>query len=36
LLYYCTTYDQYALDAFETNSLDYIAKPVRLERLKKK
>ncbi|GAA3642442.1 LytR/AlgR family response regulator transcription factor [Flavivirga jejuensis] len=32
---FCTAYDQYSLKAFETNSIDYLVKPVRLERLKK-
>ena len=31
----CTAYDQYALEAFETNSIDYLVKPVKLERIKK-
>ena len=30
---FCTAYDQYSLKAFETNSIDYLIKPVRLERL---
>ena len=32
---FCTAYDQYSLKAFETNSIDYLVKPVRLERLEK-
>lgn len=32
-LIFCTAYDHYALQAFETNSIDYIVKPVRPERL---
>lgn len=30
---FCTAYDQYSLKAFETNCLDYLIKPVRIERL---
>jgi DNA-binding LytR/AlgR family response regulator len=32
---FCTAYDQYSLKAFETNSIDYLVKPVTLERIKK-
>jgi two-component system LytT family response regulator len=32
---FCTAYDQYSLKAFETNSIDYLVKPVRSERLEK-
>lgn len=35
IVVFCTAYDQYALEAFETNSIDYLVKPVKLERLKK-
>ncbi len=35
LVVFCTAYDQYSLKAFETNSIDYLVKPVKLERLKK-
>ena len=33
IVIFCTAYDHYSLKAFETNSLDYLLKPVRLERL---
>ena len=35
IVVFCTAYDQYALKAFETNSIDYLVKPVELERLEK-
>ncbi|NMH88548.1 LytR/AlgR family response regulator transcription factor [Flavivirga algicola] len=35
LIVFCTAYDTYSLKAFETNSIDYLVKPVRLERLEK-
>ena len=35
LIVFCTAHDEYALKAFETNSVDYLVKPVRLERLEK-
>ena len=31
---FCTAYDDYALQAFETHSIDYIVKPVKVERVK--
>lgn len=33
IVIFCTAYDQYSLKAFETNSIDYLVKPVRIERL---
>ncbi|TKG88897.1 response regulator transcription factor [Puteibacter caeruleilacunae] len=35
LVIFCSAYDQYAIDAFEINSTDYILKPVKQERLVK-
>lgn len=35
IVIFCTAYDQYALEAFETNSIDYLIKPVKLERIQK-
>ncbi|TWO31521.1 response regulator transcription factor [Seonamhaeicola sediminis] len=35
MVVFCTAYDEYALQAFETNSIDYLIKPVKQERLKK-
>lgn len=32
---FCTAYDEFALQAFETNSIDYIVKPVKAERILK-
>jgi len=32
---FCTAYDEYALKAFESNSIDYIVKPVKAERIQK-
>ncbi|MCQ0111405.1 LytR/AlgR family response regulator transcription factor [Zhouia amylolytica] len=33
IVVFCTAYDEFSLQAFETNSLDYLLKPVRKERL---
>lgn len=35
IIIFCTAYDQYSLEAFETNSIDYLVKPIKLERIKK-
>ncbi|WP_026994889.1 LytR/AlgR family response regulator transcription factor [Flectobacillus major] len=35
MVVFCTAYDQYSLEAFETNSIDYLVKPVKLERIGK-
>ncbi|WP_026775786.1 LytTR family DNA-binding domain-containing protein [Polaribacter sp. Hel_I_88] len=35
IVVFCTAYDEYALEAFETNSIDYLVKPIRLERIEK-
>ena len=35
IVVFCTAYDQYALAAFETNSIDYLVKPVKAERIAK-
>src|SRR5512142_3330257 len=32
---FCTAYDQYAVDAFELNALDYLLKPINHARLQK-
>jgi len=32
---FCTAYDEFALQAFETNSIDYIVKPIKAERIQK-
>ena len=33
MVVFCTAYEEYSLKAFETNSIDYLVKPIRLERL---
>jgi two-component system LytT family response regulator len=35
IVIFCTAYDEFALKAFETNSIDYIVKPVKAERIQK-
>lgn len=35
MVIFCTAYEEYSLKAFNTNSIDYLVKPVKLERLKK-
>jgi two-component system LytT family response regulator len=35
MVIFCTAYEEYSLKAFETNSIDYLVKPVKLERLQK-
>lgn len=35
IVIFCTAYDEYALKAFETSSIDYLVKPVKEERLHK-
>ena len=35
IVIFCTAYEEYALEAFNTNSIDYLVKPVKLERLQK-
>lgn len=35
IVVFCTAYDQYSLEAFETNSIDYLVKPVKLDRIEK-
>lgn len=35
IVIFCTAYDEYALKAFETNSVDYIVKPIKAERNQK-
>jgi len=35
IVVFCTAYDQFSLEAFETNSIDYLVKPVKLERIEK-
>lgn len=35
IIIFCTAYEEYSLKAFDTNSVDYLVKPVKLERLQK-
>lgn len=35
IVVFCTAYDQFSLEAFETNSIDYLIKPVKLSRIEK-
>ncbi len=35
IVVFCTAHDEFALKAFETNSIDYIVKPLKEERIKK-
>jgi two-component system LytT family response regulator len=35
IVIFCTAYDEFALKAFETNSIDYIVKPIKAERIQK-
>jgi DNA-binding LytR/AlgR family response regulator len=35
LVIFCTAYKEYAADAFNIDAVDYITKPVKLERLQK-
>ena len=35
IVIFCTAYDEFALKAFETNSIDYIVKPIKAERIRK-
>ena len=35
IVIFCTAFDEYALKAFETNSIDYIVKPIKAERIRK-
>src|SRR5664279_4480088 len=35
IVIFCTAFDEFALQAFETNSIDYIVKPVKAERIQK-
>jgi two-component system LytT family response regulator len=35
IVIFCTAYDELSLKAFETNSIDYIVKPIKAERIQK-
>lgn len=35
IVIFCTAYEEYSLKAFDTNSVDYLVKPIKLERLQK-
>ena len=35
IIIFCTAHEEYALKAFDTNSVDYLVKPIQLERLEK-
>ncbi|MFY0631798.1 MAG: response regulator transcription factor [Flavobacteriaceae bacterium] len=35
IVIFCTAYEEYSLKAFDTNSIDYLVKPIKLERLQK-
>lgn len=35
LIVFCTAHEEFSLQAFETNSIDYLVKPVKVERLEK-
>ena len=35
IVIFCTAYEEYSLKAFDTNSIDYLVKPVKIERLQK-
>lgn len=35
IVIFCTAYEDYSLKAFDTNSVDYLVKPVKLERIQK-
>jgi len=34
IVIFCTAFDEFALKAFETNSIDYIVKPIKTERIR--
>lgn len=34
IIIFCTAYENYALKAFDSNSIDYLVKPIQLDRLK--